>query len=100
MKNEQAPEKSIFSEIEITEDNNFINVSKILNLSELDDKYYSHNILSPGNSIAIFNELMKKETHTNMVNAHNNLFLEDKSITDNKKNFFNEEINCNLLIVK
>lgn len=97
MENESAPEKNICVEIVIPDDNTFNNVSKILNISELDDKFYNHNILSPSSSISLYNELIKRESNSNL-NGLNNKFFQDKKTSETKKVFFPDKLNGNFFL--
>jgi len=92
MENQFTSQKNHCSEIVIPDDCTFNNVSKILNISELEDKYYNNNILSPSNSISLYNEIIKKESNYAMNNLNNNCY-EDKQSKKNKKVFFQVEIN-------
>ena len=54
----------------IINEENLINMSKILNISEINDKFYMQNILSPTNSLSSYQDIIKKESDSIILNSN------------------------------
>jgi len=97
-------EKNNCVEVVINEEDPFNNMSKILNISELDEKFYNHNIISsPCNSISLYNDIMKKEpifvkSKLKNQNDEKKFFLETSPFNI-KENIFSDGINGKTLFI-